>query len=341
MSLRLLEIFHQKCEPGDLQFLLEDIPIYEFWTDMLPDGTMNLRLLLRARDVDRVVDVFESFFQDKEHYRIVVLPVEASVPREEDEKVEGGGGAGEQDRGGLEGISIEELYQKVTPSAVLTRRFMSLAVISSIVAAIGLLKDDVAVIIGSMVIAPLLGPFVGLSLASVMGDFGLMKKCLPTILSGALTAVMIGMVSGYFAPASMAFSYEVLSRSQLDFLIILLSITSGVAGAYSLTQDMPETLVGVMMAVSVLPPLVASGIMLAKQMVIQASAAFILFLINTVCINLSGVITFAASGIRPLKLYEAKKARRALFFSVAVWLLSLLLLSAAVYIEQRLLANMA
>ena len=342
MSLRLVEIFHQKGEPEDLKFLLEDIPVYEFWVDKLPDGRMNVRLLLKARDVDKVVDVFESFFQDKDHYRIVVLPVDAAIPREEEEKKEEEIAKGEPPTEGeesREGISIEELYQKVSPSAKLSGRFVSLVVISSIVAAIGLLKDDVAVIIGSMVIAPLLGPFVGLSLASVLGDFELMKDSLPTVLTGAAIAVSIGLLAGYFAPSTLAFSHEVLSRSQVDFLLILLAITSGVAGAYSLTQDMPETLVGVMMAVSVLPPLVASGIMLSKHMFLQASAAVILFLINAVCINLSGVVTFAANGIRPLKIWEAKRAQKALILSITVWLLSLIILSGAVYLEQRLLGG--
>ncbi len=203
MSLRLVEIFHQKGEPEDLKFLLEDIPVYEFWADKLPDGRMNVRLLLRARDVDKVVDVFESFFQDKERYRIVVLPVDAAVPREEEDKAEKESTeepAPSEAQEATEGISVEELYQKISPSAKLSRRFVSLVVISSIVAAIGLLKDDVAVIIGSMVIAPLLGPFVGLSLASVLGDFELMKNSLPTVLTGAAIAVSIGLLAGYFCP---------------------------------------------------------------------------------------------------------------------------------------------
>ncbi len=343
MSFRLVEIFHQKGDPEDLKFLLQDIPVREFWADTLPDGKTNIRLLIRARDVDRVIDVFQSFFKDKGSYRIVVLPVDASVPREEDVEEDQEAETGENEETAEsaqeDGIGLEELYQKISPSAVLSKRFMWLVLLSSIVAAIGLLKDDVAVIIGSMVIAPLLGPFVGLSLASVMGDIQLLKRSLPTIAVGALTAVFIGLLAGFFAPTSMAFSHEVLSRSQVDFLFILLAIASGIAGAYSLTQDMPETLVGVMMAVSILPPLVASGIMLSKHMVIQASGAFILFLINAVCINLSGVVTFAANGIRPLKIWQAERAKKALVFSIIVWILCLLLLSGAIFVEQQLLAK--
>jgi len=63
----------------------------------------------------------------------------------------------------------------------LPKLFISLVIISNIVVAIGLLKNDVAVIVDSMVIAPLLGPFVGLSLASVLGDFELMKESLPML----------------------------------------------------------------------------------------------------------------------------------------------------------------
>ena len=335
MSLRLVEIFNQHGEPDDLRFLLQGIPILEFWADRLPDGKMNVRLLVRAKDVDRVIDVFSSFFRDEEHYRIVVLPVDVSIPREEELEST----PEKEEEPPSDGIGLEELYQKIKPSVVLSKRFMWLVLLSSIVAAIGLLKDDVAVIIGSMVIAPLLGPFVGLSLASVLGDFRLMKNSLPTIAVGAIIAVAIGLIAGYLAPPSMAFSHQVLSRSQVDFLFILLAIASGIAGAYSLTQDLSETLVGVMMAVSVLPPLVASGIMFSKHMFVQASAAIILFLINAVCINLSGVATFAANGIRPLKIWEAERAKKALIISMLVWILCLLLLSGAIFIEQKLLAK--
>ena len=338
MALRLVEIFHQKAKAGaeDLRFLLQDIPILGFWTDKLPDGRLNIRLLLNAGDVDKVIEVFQSFFSNDEYYRIIVLPVDATIPRQENEKEEE-----PEDKEGKENdqsdrIGIEELYQKIRPQALLSQRFVALVIISSIVAAIGLLKDDVAVIIGSMVIAPLLGPFVGLSLASVLGDMELVKRSLPAIVIGALTALAIGMLAGYLAPPQIAFSHQVLSRSNVDFLIILLAITSGAAGAYSLTQDMPETLVGVMMAVSVLPPLVASGIMLSKMMTIQASAAFLLFLINAVCINLSGVVTFAANGIRPMRIWEAKKAKKAFIVSLIILVVSLILLSAAIFVEQKL-----
>jgi len=338
MALRLVEIFHQKAKAGaeDLRFLLQDIPILGFWTDKLPDGRLNIRLLLNAADVDKVIEVFQSFFSNDEYYRIIVLPVDATIPRQENEKEEE-----PEDKEGKENdqsdrIGIEELYQKIRPQALLSQRFVALVIISSIVAAIGLLKDDVAVIIGSMVIAPLLGPFVGLSLASVLGDMELVKRSLPAIVLGALTALAIGMLAGYLAPPQIAFSHQVLSRSNVDFLIILLAITSGAAGAYSLTQDMPETLVGVMMAVSVLPPLVASGIMLSKMMTIQASAAFLLFLINAVCINLSGVVTFAANGIRPMRIWEAKKAKKAFIVSLIILVVSLILMSAAIFVEQKL-----
>ncbi len=341
MALRLVEIFHQKAKAGaeDLRFLLQDIPILGFWTDKLPDGRLNIRLLLNAGDVDKVIEVFQSFFSNDEYYRIIVLPVDATIPRPENEKNEKE--EEPEDKEGKENdqsdrIGIEELYQKIRPQALLSQRFVALVIISSIVAAIGLLKDDVAVIIGSMVIAPLLGPFVGLSLASVLGDMELVKRSLPAIVVGALTALAIGMLAGYLAPPQIAFSHQVLSRSNVDFLIILLAITSGAAGAYSLTQDMPETLVGVMMAVSVLPPLVASGIMLSKMMTIQASAAFLLFLINAVCINLSGVVTFAANGIRPMRIWEAKKAKKAFIVSLIILVVSLILLSAAIFVEQKL-----
>jgi uncharacterized membrane protein len=63
----------------------------------------------------------------------------------------------------------ESLYEEIEKSARLDVNYLALVMLSTVVAAIGLIEDNVAVVIGAMVIAPLLGPNLALALGTALG----------------------------------------------------------------------------------------------------------------------------------------------------------------------------
>jgi uncharacterized membrane protein len=75
-----------------------------------------------------------------------------------------------------------------------------MAALSSVVAAVGLLRNDLAVIIGAMVIAPLLGPNVALSLATTLGDTDLARQALRANLMGLTVALTLSVAVGWLLP---------------------------------------------------------------------------------------------------------------------------------------------
>src|SRR5690606_27068280 len=107
-------------------------------------------------------------YSDVEGFCVVLTPVEAVLPRPRAEVEEGTSDESEQGSSSVESerISREELYVEVADSIGVTRVFVAMTILSAIVAAVGLMRDDVAVIIGAMVIAPLLGPNVAMALAT-------------------------------------------------------------------------------------------------------------------------------------------------------------------------------
>jgi uncharacterized hydrophobic protein (TIGR00341 family) len=332
MSLRLIEIYHKEGQSEEIELMLNETPHLQMWHDDLQEGATITKVLLDGKDIDPVLEILQSFYKNQESLRVVILPVEATIPRPEEPDEEEIKEEKNNEKKSPDRISIEELYQKMTAFAGISRKFVVMAMLASFVAAIGLLKNDVAVIIGSMVIAPLLSPNMALSLATALADSKLAGRAIRTNIIGFFLVLSIGMLMGFFLDVDPTLP-EIASRSNISHLYIFLALAAGVAGAYSMTTGVAEALVGVMVAVALLPPLVATGLLFGGGYMAEGIGALLLFFVNVVCVNLSGVITFAIQGIRPQKWWEAQKARQAVKNSILLWIILLILLAFLIFIE--------
>lgn len=208
-----------------------------------------------------------------------------------------------------------------------------MVILSSFVASIGVLNNNVAVIIGAMVIAPLLGPNMGLSLATVLRDIELARVALKSIIAGIGIAIVISFIIGIlvnFDPSIPAIAL----RTDVAIGTILLAFASGIAGSLAFTSDVSSALIGVMVAVALLPPLAVFGLLLGSGDYYLATGAFLLFLVNLVCINLSGVLTFYVQRIKPLHTWEAFKAYKITYLAMGIWAICLLILLVLIHLRK-------
>lgn len=334
MALRLIEIYHTKDSADEIDALLKDEPILATWHDHLQEGQSVSKILVRSENTEIVIDLIEKHFPQKDAYRIVILAVEATLPRPEEPDKEETEEETSQEKT-PQRISIEELYQKMTGLSVLSKKFLIMSAIASFVAALGLLKNDVAIIIGSMVIAPLLGPNMALSMATTLADVKLAKKAIITNLIGFLLVFSISIVMGFFMTVDPEIP-QIASRSNVSHFYIFLALAAGVAGAYAITTGVAEALVGVMVAVALLPPLVAAGLLFGGFYWSDGIGALLLCFVNIVCINLSGVITFIIEGIQPKSWWEAERAKKYVRTAISLWIVLLLILAAMIFIAQKI-----
>jgi uncharacterized hydrophobic protein (TIGR00341 family) len=123
---------------------------------------------------------------------------------------------------------------------------------------------------------------------------------------------------------------EIFSRTQVGLGDIGLALAAGTAGSLAFTTGLPAALIGVMVAVALLPPLIAVGLLSGAGHFEMAKSALLLFLTNLICVNLSGVATFLIQGIRPLTWWEAAKAKQSSRRAMFLW--SVLLLALALLI---------
>lgn len=273
-----------------------------------------------------LLDALQSLFANSDNWRVVVMPVEATLPRQEppEEKPETADAAKTMSK---TTTLREELFQKVSSDSRLNWDFIILTVLSSIVAAIGLNEDSVAIVIAAMVIAPLLGPILAFALATALGDLSLMKQATKTATTGLAIGFLFALALASFMPVNVE-SLELVSRTIIGPEIIALALASGAAAALSLSTGISSALVGVMVAVALLPPSVASALFLGAGEPEKAAGAALLLALNVVCAILSAQLVFVFKGVRPRTWLSQRKASRAVKVNAAIWAALLIALAA-------------
>jgi uncharacterized hydrophobic protein (TIGR00341 family) len=317
MALRLIEMVLQEKDGADVRELLKEHKMIEHRQVRLPDGEVLVRVLLDAEQSETVLDLLEKRYAGGEGNRVVVLPVEATLPRAELEPAATLEQPPSEEKP-PERIGREELYEDIKDAAHCSRVYLAMVALSTIVAAIGLYYNSVAIIIGAMVIAPLLGPNMALALATALGDLTLLRRALLTALAGIAAAMVLAVIIGVLLQINPA-SPEIASRDGAGPGDIVVALASGAAGALAFTTGVSATLIGVMVAVALLPPLVAFGLLLGGGHPAPAMGALSLFLMNLICVNLAGVTTFLVQGIRPATWWEKDRAVKATRIAIVLW----------------------
>lgn len=287
------------------------------------DGMQPMRMLVGDGALQHVLDALQIVLGAHPTARIMVLAVEAVLPKPDEE---------EKRKKDSASAARELLYAEVERGARLDGDFSLLAILSTVVAAIGLIEDNPAVVIGAMLIAPLLGPNLALSLGTALGDGPLMRKAARTLLVGILLCVGLSVLFGILWPTALD-SAELLRRTDATPDAIALALASGAAAALSLTTGLSGVLVGVMVAVALLPPAATLGIMLGAGQPALAMGAGLLLAVNVVSVNLASKLVFIFKGILPRTWLEKEKAKRAMVRYVLGWLVTLLVLLALIYLR--------
>jgi uncharacterized hydrophobic protein (TIGR00341 family) len=320
-----------------LQEVLQKEGILDYWEKTLEDGRLQSQILVPTELTEIVLDHMEKRFSHLETFRIVLFSVEATIPRiklEEKTLSESREPKkGKQNVSRWIRVSREELYADIEKTVGISWVFFSMVFFSSIVASLGILRNSVIFIIGAMVIAPLLGPNVALSLATTLGDIGLSKRALRAIGFGVLAALLSSMAIGLVFDVNPNIP-ELITRTEVNLGDIVLALVAGSAAALSFTSDLFSALIGVMVAVALLPPLVTLGMLTASGQWELALGSLFLFLINLICVNLAGVLTFLVQGIRPLTWWETAKAKRATRIAITLWTFLLIVLALMIVLSQ-------
>ncbi|MGD1921861.1 MAG: TIGR00341 family protein [Pleurocapsa sp.] len=209
-------------------------------------------------------------------------------------------------------LPIVTLNRNLWRASVPSLNFYVLLGLSGLIATLGLLANSVAIIIGAMIIAPLIGPITGSAYSSTVANRRLLKRSFLTLSTGVLFTVFISAIAVLLIGLK-SVTTEILARTNPNLLDLVIALAAGAAGAFANTRKrIAAALPGVAIAVALVPPLSVVGIGLAWGETSLAVGALLLFITNLTGIIFSGVI------ILLLQSYgSVERAKQGLIFTIA------------------------
>jgi uncharacterized hydrophobic protein (TIGR00271 family) len=232
-------------------------------------------------------------------------------------------------------IDHKQVRLNIQADALPSKTFFIMNALAAIIAAYGLLSNSTAVVIGAMLVAMMLGPIAGISLALIDSRWILFKTAFKTLALGIIMIYGIGFVIGIIHP-NIAITDEILARTHPNSLDLMIALAGGAAGAFaSVSPRLSVAVVGVAVATALVPPLVASGILLSRAEFTLSANAFLLTFTNIIAIQVSSAMVLWIAGFRRGSTEEVRS--KYLEFAKRNWVSLIILLILAVYLTFNLI----
>lgn len=180
-------------------------------------------------------------------------------------------------------------------------RFWALLLLAAVIATAGVVADSTATVIGAMIVAPLMTPILGIVLAIALGDRTNLVRSLVLVVVGAGAVVLVGYLLGLLSAVDVVApgNGQVAARVSPRTVDLIAALATGAVGAFALVRsDVSDTLPGVAIAISLVPPLSVVGLTLEAGRGDQARGALLLFLTNVAAILFTGVVVMAMYRVR-------------------------------------------
>jgi len=191
---------------------------------------------------------------------------------------------------------FKDLFVALRDDAQVSSTYVTLMVLSTILASVGLYLNSASVIIGAMLLAPLMAPIISIAMSLLRYDRRLFRKSSVKIGIGVVLALATATFLTLCSPYQ-PFTAEMQARLNPSVLDLIVAIVSGIAGAYTKSfKEILQSLAGVAIAVALVPPLAVAGIGIGRFDAHIFGQAFLLFSTNLIGIVLAATITFRVLG---------------------------------------------
>jgi uncharacterized hydrophobic protein (TIGR00341 family) len=270
------------------------------------DNALVLQFRIADDSLNETIERLKSRGVGVEFGFIDILDLKASLPREAEETVN------EAKIQREASLAVEEIYESVKKQSSLNFDYMAFVILAAVMAGIGLIENNVTVIVASMLLSPLMGPMLGVALGYVVQDRALFVKGTKNELIGIALSLSVGAILGIvllvFDPTDATkiqtdiiagIITEITRRGGFIPLDIGVAIFSGAAVAVSVTRGDMSSLVGVAISAALMPPAVNAAMMailgittLNMTVLSIGVGSFGLLAMNIILIDISAIVMF-------------------------------------------------
>jgi len=207
---------------------------------------------------------------------------------------------------------LDELAHRASPSF----DFFFLSLLSGLVLSAGLVLDSPPLLVLGAILAPMLAPFVGLSLGTVLGSASLFLRSLVGLLVGSLLVFFAGWVAGslflsgrltpYVGPLALTQAHLYALLSWANFLVLAVGAiltTASMAHADTESPRLSPGVPSVALAYELYLPLAIAGFGLGSAVPHLFPDGLVVFAVYLAWGALLGALTLAVMGFRPLTLF--------------------------------------
>ena len=294
----------------------EDSPVF-FEVSRNGKGCLRCELVKDSAEIDELIEEIRGITDIKSGD----LLIEALEQTTHVEK-------GKRQRGGSEDLSVYEMYSKAFDFSHFNISSWALIALSSIIAVIGLAINNVIVVIGAMVIAPMLGPFISSSFGIVVGDTKISRESLLNGIGGVGLAVGVALLIGLMFEIRFNPLMRMIAEPGVGTIPLALAV--GSASALAFSSEARETLAGIAVAIALVPPSAVAGLTLASLNLEMFFNVSLVILANLMSLILAGSITFLLIGVKPRTRYKEEISKKKLRKALTVTVSSIIIISAAV-----------
>ena len=178
--------------------------------------------------------------------------------------------------GSQSSVDHAAVLARVSEDAAISGPYVVMTIISAGIAILGLLLSSPAVVIGAMLISPLMGPIVGLGFGIALFDFDALRRSLVSFGVGVVLAVLFSTLLVLVSPIQGVTS-EIAARTRPNLFDLGVAVLAGLGATYAMIRGRHGAIVGVAIAVALMPPLAVVGFGLAtldRQVFLGASFLF-------------------------------------------------------------------
>lgn len=193
------------------------------------------------------------------------------------------------------GVDHDAVLREIAAESGWSGRYAFLIIVSAAISLLGLLMPSVAVLIGAMLLSPLMMPIIGLGFGIATLDFHEVRRTGFALLAGAGLAIALSFALVSISPVQTITS-EIAGRTQPTLFDLLVALLSAIAGAYALIRGRGGTVVGVAIAIALMPPLAVTGFGIATGNWTAFAGSLLLFLTNAVTIALTAALVARVYG---------------------------------------------